>query len=198
MTTATTLPATKTQKLELEKQLSMKSKSKKPARRTDKSSKKDEGQYKNQSAIVNNKVVPMHSQVNIGERPNGCGHKVDLLLGGEIINIARRKTPDSLHKGGTLIALKFQKTNGTKEICIEGEAIDLQYAIDTYGYDKAVIVMAGTDRDSKTKTQGWTRRQMHLDPNSYPREKLLQICPDVEFMDEETFKQTFSICLQNL
>ena len=54
-----------------------------------------------------------------------------------------RKTPISLHKGGTLISLKYQKVEGTAEEKIPYECYKLQDAIDTYGYDSAIIVLIG-------------------------------------------------------
>ena len=57
-------------------------------------------------------------QANIGEKPNGRAHKVDVLIKDEEKNI--------------LLSLKWQQTNGTAEQKVPFEIINLLYAFENH------------------------------------------------------------------
>ncbi|AIX17275.1 hypothetical protein Syn7803C76_52 [Synechococcus phage ACG-2014b] len=111
--------------------------------------------------------VNVEEQVNIGLRPTGGAHNVDLIVDEEVI-----------------ISLKYQDVAGTAEEKIPYEQMCLQHACETYGYKKAVVVLAGP---------GWTH------DDSY-RENVFgqwMNTPDVsiinfdEFLDEFQLWETF-------
>ena len=61
----------------------------------------------------------VHSQVELGiQFGTKKKHILDILLDGEVLLKKGRKTPISLHKGGTLISLKYQKVEGLSLIHI--------------------------------------------------------------------------------
>ena len=70
--------------------------------------------------------VNVDEQENIGLRPTGGAHNTDLIVDEEVI-----------------ISLKYQDVAGTAEEKIPYEQMCLQHACETYGYKKAVIVLAG-------------------------------------------------------
>ena len=111
--------------------------------------------------------VNVEEQVNIGLRPTGGAHNTDLIVDEEVI-----------------VSLKYQDVAGTAEEKIPYEQMCLQHACETYGYKKAVIVLAGP---------GWTH------DDSY-RENVFgqwMNTPDVsiinfdEFLDEFQLWETF-------
>lgn len=122
-----------------------------------------------------------HSQVVIGNKRNGGIHIVDLLFDGEVEYKRGRKTPDSLHKGGTLVSLKHQDVSGTAEEKVPFECMKLQDAIDDYGYDAAIIVLNGV---------GWTWKEEYLSERFRKRMKL--IAPDVTIISHEDFVKLYS------
>ena len=108
-------------------------------------------------------------------------HILDILLDGEVLWKKGRKTPTSLHKGGTLISLKYQKVEGTAEEKIPFECYKLQDAIDTYGYDSAIIVLCGDG--------GWTLKEYYLSDKF--TDKLKLTAKDVTIMTEEKFLEEY-------
>ena len=87
-------------------------------------------------------------QANIGEKPNGRAHKVDVLIKDEEKNI--------------LLSLKWQQTNGTAEQKVPFEIINLLYAFENHDIEKAYLVLGGSDNDSKRGINGWTLRKWYL------------------------------------
>lgn len=65
-------------------------------------------------------------QVNIGLRPTGGAHNTDLIVDDE-----------------TIVSLKYQDVSGTAEEKIPYEQMCLEHACLTYGYSRAIIVLAG-------------------------------------------------------
>ena len=93
-----------------------------------------------------------------------------------------RKTPISLHKGGTLISLKYQKVEGTAEEKIPFECFKLQNAINSYGYESAIIVLCGNN--------GWTLKEYYLSDEC--KNKLKSIAKDVIIMTKEQFLKYYT------
>ena len=124
----------------------------------------------------------VHSQVEVGTNlVQRKKHILDILLDGEVLLKKGRKTPISLHKGGTLISLKYQKVEGTAEEKIPFECYKLQDAIDTYGYDSAIIVLCGDG--------GWTLKEYYLSDKF--TDKLKLTAKDVTIMTEEKFLEEY-------
>jgi hypothetical protein len=117
----------------------------------------------------------------IGNKRNGGSHVVDLLFDGEVEYKAKRKTPDSLHKGGLLVSLKNQDVSGTAEEKVPFECMKLQDAIDDYGYDSAIIVLNG---------DGWTWKEEYLSERF--RKRMKSIAPDVTIISHEDFIKLYS------
>ena len=67
----------------------------------------------------------VQEQENIGLRPTGGAHNTDLIV------------------NGSIVSLKYQDVAGTAEEKIPYEQMCLQHACFTYGYDCAIIVLAG-------------------------------------------------------
>ena len=129
--------------------------------------------------LIENYDGSVHSQVELGTKfDTKKKHFLDILLDGEVLWKKNRKTPISLHKGGTLISLKYQEKAGTAEEKIPFECHKLQDAIDTYGYDSAIIVLCGN--------KGWTLIEYYLTDKFTDKMKL--IAKDVTIMTEETFR----------
>ena len=83
----------------------------------------------------------VYSQTVVGTQFNTKKkHILDILLDGEVDIKKGKKRPISLHKGGTLVSLKYQKIEGTAEEKIPFEVLKLQDAIDRYAYECAIIV----------------------------------------------------------
>lgn len=74
-------------------------------------------------------------QVNIGSRPAGRRHFVDVIAEKDDKRI--------------LVSLKYQDTGGTAEEKVPYELICMLHAVRSYGFDKAYIVLGGI---------GWTLR----------------------------------------
>ena len=85
------------------------------------------------------------TQVRIGTRIGGGRHVVDAIAG----------------KGGRrwLVSLKWQQTDGTAEAKIPFEVICLAEAVRTGEYEKAYLVLGGTDQAPGQK--GWKLRQFY-------------------------------------
>jgi hypothetical protein len=132
--------------------------------------------------LTGNHISDFHSQVVIGNKRNERKHIVDLMFGGEVVYKKKRKTPDSLHKGGLLVSLKNQNTDGTAELKIPGECMILQDAIDDYGYDSAILVLNGDE--------GWTWKEEYLSERFRKRMKL--IAPDVTIISHEDFIKNYA------
>lgn len=96
---------------------------KNPSRRTDKTGKCFEYFCEH---LLYLSGVNVDEQVNIGLRPTGGAHNTDLIVDEEVI-----------------ISLKYQNVGGTAEEKIVYEQMCLQHACETYGYKKAVVVLAG-------------------------------------------------------
>jgi len=79
------------------------------------------------------------TQVNIGQRPSGRKHKVDVVAERDGRKI--------------LISLKWQQISGTAEQKVPFEVICLAYALEQGGYNKAYLVLGGT---------GWTLRDFYV------------------------------------
>jgi len=78
------------------------------------------------------------TQVNIGQRPGGRRHVIDVLAGKEADKI--------------LISVKWQQVGGTAEQKVPFEMISLIDAIKTGRYTKAYLVLGG---------EGWTLREFY-------------------------------------
>lgn len=101
------------------------------------------------------------TQVNVGKKPNGRRHVVDL-----VINNNNRSV---------LVSLKWQQVAGTAEQKIPWEMICLQYAKDTNdGIEKAYLVLGG---------DGWKMRDFFIDEGLKPYLKT----KDVEVISLERF-----------
>lgn len=125
--------------------------------------------------------IKFYSQVNIGKKRNGGEHIVDLLFGGEIQYIKHRKRPVSLHKGGTLVSLKYQGVNGSAEEKMNFEFMKLHHACVDYGYKSAIIVLAGNT--------GWKWKEYFLS-EEYSSD-MKQIYPAVSIISHEQFVEEF-------
>lgn len=88
------------------------------------------------------------SQYCVGEKLNGRKHIVDYLV----------------EKDGqrVLVSKKWQQSGGTAEEKVPYEVICLMNACKN-GYNRAFLVLGGTDADSEKGTTGWTLRQFYVD-----------------------------------
>ena len=102
-------------------------------RRTDKTGKDFEYLCEHMLSVAGHNV---DEQVNIGLRPTGGAHNTDLIV------------------DNTIVSLKYQDVAGTAEEKIPYEQMCLQHACFNYGYDSAIIVLAGP---------GWTHRDEYRD-----------------------------------
>lgn len=93
------------------------------SRRTDKTGKDFEYLCEHLCAISG---LNVEEQVNIGLRPTGGAHHTDLII-----------------DQSEIVSLKYQDVAGTAEEKIPYEQMCLQHACFTYGYDSAIIVLAG-------------------------------------------------------
>jgi len=111
----------------------------------------------------------VEEQVNLGLRPTGGAHNVDLVI-----------IEDEVEDAQVLISLKYKDVAGTAEEKIPYEQISLQHACETYGYKKAYILLAGP---------GWKHDQTYIDGGL---NKWLNT-PDVEVIDYDKFESLFSL-----
>ena len=125
----------------------------------------------------------VNSQVWLGTHPNGTkNHKLDILLDGEVYIKKGNILPTSLHKGGTLVSLKYQGVDGTAEEKVPYEFLKLQYSITKHGYKCAIIVLCG---DS-----GWTLKDYYLGDKFKKTMNILY--PDVSIINEEQFRSQYT------
>lgn len=125
--------------------------------------------------------IEFHAQVAIGKKRNGGDHVVDLLFGGKVAYIKNRKRPVSLHQGGVLVSLKFQQIDGSAEEKINFECMKLHHACVDYGYESAIIVLAGNT--------GWKWKEYFLG-EEYSND-MKQIYPTVRIISHEQFIEEF-------
>lgn len=130
-----------------------------------------------------NSSESVYPQANVGRKRNGGIHYVDILLGGEAEYKRKRVRPLSKHKGGYLISIKNQTTNGSKEECLNFEAMKLHHTIQDYGYDGAVIVLCGNT--------GWHWKHYFLGEEY--QSDMKKIYPQVSIVDEETFMSQYAL-----
>ena len=110
-------------------------------------------------------------------------HIVDILIGGDAYKKTKKaKRWISKHKGGKLVSLKYQKVEGTAEEKIPFECLKLQNAIDSYGYESAIIVLCGNN--------GWTLKEYYLSDKF--KNILKSIAKDVIIMTEEQFLKYYT------
>lgn len=106
-------------------------------------------------------------QVNIGLRPTGGAHNVDLLISAN----------DEVRH---IISLKYQDVEGTAEDKIPFEQICLQHACETYGYESGVIVLAGPGwKHDNFYREGVLNRWMNI--------------PNVKVLNFEEFLSTYEL-----
>lgn len=99
-------------------------------------------------AVLENMVLPAltsggytcKKQVNIGKRPHGKRHVIDVLA---------TDTDGKKY----LVSLKWQQTSGTAEQKIPFEVISLIDAMQTGGFEKAFLVLGGNK---------WTLREFYI------------------------------------
>ena len=109
--------------------------------------------------------ISYKSQVVIGKKRNGKGHRIDLII------------------SKTLISLKHQQVEGTAEEKIPFEFMKLQHAVSDYDYDNSIIVLSGDT--------GWTWKNYYLSPEFKNCMKILH--PDVAIMSNEEFISQYSL-----
>lgn len=85
----------------------------------------------------------VEEQEIIGLRPHGGAHKVDIILHEDEIDDIRK-----------IVSLKYQEVAGTAEEKIPYEQMCLQDACERYGYNEAIIVLAGP---------GWAHDDCYID-----------------------------------
>ena len=133
--------------------------------------------------LIENYDGNVHSQVELGVQfDTNKRHFLDILLDGKVLRKKGRKRPISLHEGGTLISLKYQKVEGTAEEKIPFECLKLQNAIDSYGYESAIIVLCGNN--------GWTLKEYYLSDEF--KNILKSTAKDVIIMTEEQFLKYYT------
>ncbi|WP_030006992.1 PD-(D/E)XK nuclease superfamily protein [Picosynechococcus sp. NKBG042902] len=88
------------------------------------------------------------TQVHIGNKPNGSRQIADLVIYQAEYQI--------------LVSKKWQQSGGTAEEKIPFEVIMLARACREFNYQKAYLVLGGTDHDSTLGTKGWTLRKWYL------------------------------------
>ena len=132
--------------------------------------------------LIENYDGDVHSQVEVGNQfGTKKKHILDILLDGQVVKKKGKKRPISLHKGGKLVSLKYQRVEGTAEEKIPFECEKLQDAIDTYGYESAIIVLCGNE--------GWTLKEYYLSDKFTNKLKLT--AKDVTIMTEEQFLEKY-------
>lgn len=107
------------------------------------------------------------SQVTLGLKRNGKKHRADLILDEDII-----------------ISLKYQKVEGTAEEKVPFEVMKLQHAIADYGYQSAVLVLAGVE-------SAWKWQEYYLSDEFKTPMKMLY--PNVNIMSHKTFLEEFLV-----
>jgi hypothetical protein len=105
------------------------------------------------------------TQVNVGLKRNGGKHYIDILL-----------------ESKTLLSLKFQRVQGTAEEKVPFEIMKLQQAVEDYGYECAILVLAGLD-------SAWKWKDYYFGEEFQSNMK--QIYPDVRIISHEQFVEEF-------
>lgn len=92
---------------------------------------------------LQNNGYKTESQADVGQKPNGRKHKIDILV----------ETPG--HEK-VLVSVKWQQSGGTAEEKIPFEVIKLLYSIEESAgkYNRAYIVLGGK--------QGWTLKDWYI------------------------------------
>lgn len=91
------------------------------------------------------------TQVYIGDKPNHRKQIIDLVID-KIDHLDRP----------ILVSKKWQQSGGTAEEKIPFEVIMLVRACQKLNYQKAYLVLGGTDQDKELHTDGWTLRRWYL------------------------------------
>ena len=99
------------------------------SRRTDKTGKDFEYYCEH---LLSEAGYNVEEQTNIGLRPTGGAHNTDLLVGDIGVELL-----------STIVSLKYQDVAGTAEEKIPYEQMCLQDACFKYGFESAIIVLAG-------------------------------------------------------
>ena len=126
--------------------------------------------------------IDFHSQVVVGCKRNNGEHIVDLLFGGEVKYVKKKKRPISHHKGGILVSLKYQIVQGTAEEKIPFEVMKLHHACLDHKYECAIIVLAGPDK-------AWKWKEYYLSAEFQCNMK--QVYPTVRIISHEQFVEEF-------
>ena len=105
------------------------------------------------------------TQVNVGLKRNGGKHYIDILL-----------------ESKTLLSLKFQRVQGTAEEKVPFEIMKLQQAVEDYGYECAILVLAGLD-------SAWKWKDYYFGEEFQSNMK--RIYPDVRIISHEQFVEEF-------
>ena len=101
------------------------------------------------------------TQVNIGQRPGGRSHIVDVVAIRNKVKI--------------LISLKWHQISGTAEQKVSFEVICLTHALQQGAYNKAYLVLGGT---------GWTLRDYYI---SGGLDAYLKVPSDIKIISLEDF-----------
>ena len=111
----------------------------------------------------------VESQVTVGVRPHGGRHVVDIVVNEDEVNDIR-----------TIVSLKYQEVSGTAEEKIPYEEMCLQDACERYGYERAIIVLAGP---------GWAHADAYINGefNNW------MSTPKVDVMGYDEFVTTYSL-----
>jgi hypothetical protein len=126
--------------------------------------------------------IVFDSQVIVGQKRNGGEHVVDLLINGEVKYNKGFKRPISLHRGGVLVSLKYQNVGGTAEEKIPFEFMKLHHTCIDFGYESAILVLAGPDK-------AWKWKKYYLSEQF--RNDMKQIYPTVCIISHEQFAEEF-------
>lgn len=134
------------------------------SRRTDKTGKDFENFCEYLLSLAGRSV---DEQVNIGLRPTGGAHNVDLIV-----------------EENVLVSLKYQDVAGTAEEKIPYEEMCLQHACQNYGYTKAFVVLAGP---------GWKHDQSYRDDvfSEWKNTPNVSIINFDEFLEEFQLWETY-------
>ena len=134
------------------------------SRRTDKTGKDFENFCEHLLSLAGRSV---DEQVNIGLRPTGGAHNVDLIV-----------------EENVLVSLKYQDVAGTAEEKIPYEEMCLQHACQNYGYTKAFVVLAGP---------GWKHDQSYRDDvfSEWKNTPNVSIINFDEFLEEFQLWETY-------
>lgn len=105
------------------------------------------------------------SQVTVGLKRNGGKHRIDILLNTNV-----------------LLSLKYQRVQGTAEEKVPFEVMKLHHACLDYGYESAILVLAGPDK-------AWKWKEYYLG-NEFQQD-MKQIYSTVRIISHEQFVEEF-------